>query len=202
MSVRSATMPMSAWHRGVGRHPHGHDHSVQVELLDKPRVAELLARPLTYDTVGRALAEPPGFTAFDRARRLPTRVSFDQAVDELMTWQVHTRSGLRVAASSLHVEINSVVLMRLGFGPAALKIPCRVVTVISEPHRHGFAYGTLQGHPEAGEEAFVVARNTDGTVDFSISAFSRPATRLARFGGPVSTYLQHRMTDRYLRSLD
>ena len=42
--------------------------------------------------------------------------------------------------------------------------PCRVVYVTTEPGQFGFAYGTLQGHPEHGEEAFHVTKQGDGTV--------------------------------------
>jgi uncharacterized protein (UPF0548 family) len=31
-------------------------------------------------------------------------------------------------------------------------VPCRVVYVVDEPRRAGFAYGTLPGHPEIGGE--------------------------------------------------
>ena len=54
--------------------------------------------------------------------------------------------------------------------------PVRVVYVIDEPNRKGFAYGTLEGHPEIGEEAFVVERTDDGSVWLRITAFSRPST--------------------------
>ena len=40
-----------------------------------------------------------------------------------------------------------------------------------------------------------------GAVDFGISAFSRPASRLARLGGPLTTSAQRLMTARYLRTL-
>ena len=53
--------------------------------------------------------------------------------------------------------------------------PCRIVGVIEEEEdRWGFAYGTLPGHFEQGEEAFVVSRSTDGRVHFEVTAFSRP----------------------------
>ena len=42
----------------------------------------------------------------------------------------------------------------VGLGP--LRAPCRVVYVVDEPDRRGFAYGTLPGHPETGEELFAV----------------------------------------------
>lgn len=97
---------------------------------------------------------------------------------------------------------DTVVLMRLGVGPVSLRIPCRVVYVVDEPDRRGFAYGTLPGHPEAGEERFVLRRRDDGSVELTIAAFSRPASMLAKVGGPLSRKIQDMMTQRYLRALD
>ena len=52
--------------------------------------------------------------------------------------------------------------------------------VTNQPDRQGFAYGTLPGHPECGEEAFIVEQHDDGAVTFAITAFSRPATLQAK----------------------
>lgn len=73
--------------------------------------------------------------------------------------------------------------------------------VIDDPRRKGFAYGTLPGHPESGEEAFVVELHEDSSVTFTITAFSRPHRLLAKLGGPVSRAVQARVTDRYLHAL-
>jgi uncharacterized protein DUF1990 len=56
------------------------------------------------------------------------------------------------------------VLTHLGLGPASIRIPCRVAYVIREPLLRGFAYGTLPGHPEAGEERFALEQHGDGTI--------------------------------------
>lgn len=69
------------------------------------------------------------------------------------------------------------------------------------PGRRGFAYGTLPGHPECGEERFCVEWRDDDTVALNIVAFSRPATWWARAGAPVARLVQRRITDRYLRAL-
>ncbi len=119
-----------------------------------------------------------------------------------MLWEVQERSGIRVAASSHAVMSGAVVVMRLGIGRASLRVPCRVVHTVDEPDRIGFAYGTLPGHPENGEEQFVVERAADGGVRLTVSAFSRPATTLARLGGPVTPWVQRRITQRYLRALE
>jgi uncharacterized protein (UPF0548 family) len=76
------------------------------------------------------------------------------------------------------------------------------VYVVKEPNRVGFAYGTLPGHPEEGEELFLLERDCEHRVTFSISAFSKPATRLSRASGPFSQWVQAKMTDRYLTALE
>jgi uncharacterized protein (UPF0548 family) len=115
---------------------------------------------------------------------------------------MHDKAGLRVHASEPTARLDAVVVMRLGVGSLSLQIPCRVVEVIDEPNRRGFAYGTLPGHPESGEESFVLDRGADDSIRLTVSAFSKPATRLARLGGPVTRAAQDWMTRRYLAALD
>jgi uncharacterized protein (UPF0548 family) len=88
--------------------------------------------------------------------------------------------------------------MTAGLRRAGLDIPCRVVWVLDEPDRRGFGYGTLPGHPESGEESFVVSLRPDDEVRYELRAFSRPATRLSRLGGPISRRVQTLALDRYV----
>lgn len=61
------------------------------------------------------------------------------------------------------------------------------------PRRFGFAYGTLPGHVESGEERFVVEwREDDDSVWYDILAFSRPRHLAARAGYPLARGLQAR----------
>lgn len=159
-----------------------------------------VSQDLTYPDVQRPIAvPPPGYTHFSRPHRLADPADFAAAGQALMTWQVQARSGLQILASSLQVEIGAVIVMRLGVGAVGLSIPCRVVSVVDEPDMRGFSYGSLPGHPESGEESFLLQR--DGVTTLTISAFSRPASRLARLGGPLTTGVQRVMTGRYLRAL-
>lgn len=176
--------------------------------LDPASAEALRAAPLTYRADERTGASGarsgdggPGFRRFAVTRVL-TRHDFDAAADELLGWQLQSRAGLRVAASEPVAEVGTVVSMSLGVGPLALRIPCRVVEVVDEPGRRGFAYATLPGHPECGEEWFVLEQMPDGGLRLTVSAVSRPATLLARLGGPVSRAVQQWMTRRYLRALD
>ena len=67
---------------------------------------------------------------------------------------------------------------------------CRIIYLIDEPCRFGFAYGTLTAHVECGEERFLISQSEDGTVCYYIDAFSRPAHWLARLGYPFARRFQ------------
>jgi uncharacterized protein (UPF0548 family) len=173
-----------------------------VRPLSPEQSAALRAAPLTYPRSAMDGDHPPtGYRHVEESLRLHRR-DFDGAARDLLGWQVHDRAGLRVQASGTAAHLDTVVELRLGVGPLAIRIPCRVVEVIDEPDRKGFAYGTLPGHPESGEERFVLERQPDGCIRFTISAVSRHATLLARLGGPVSRAFQDHMTRRYLHALD
>ncbi|GGM87447.1 hypothetical protein GCM10009721_10450 [Terrabacter tumescens] len=173
-----------------------------VQLLGHEAAVILEAAPLTYPS-GQAPADrpPPGYRHFAITTRLRRR-DFDGAARDLLGWRMHEQARLRIQASDAQAGVGTVVVMRLGLGPLSLRVPCRVVEVIDEPSRQGFAYGTLPGHPESGEELFVLDRDTDGVIRFTVTGFSRPASLLARLGGPLGRTAQDRTTRRYLEALD
>ena len=90
----------------------------------------------------------------------------------------------------------------VGTGCLVAEDPLSRARVVEEPQRRGFTYGTLPGHPEAGEERFLLEHLNDGRILFTITAFSRPASTLAKLGGPISRVTQTFMTQRYLHALD
>lgn len=144
-----------------------------------------------------------------RARRTLTRgidlghgrPTFEEAAERLMTWQVHRDAGLRVQADHERAVPGARVVLRIRLGPLLVTAPCLVIGVVAEETERGFSYETLPGHPEDGVEHLRVSLTEDGTVRAVVSAESRPASLLARAGGPVTTALQRRHTDRYLRAL-
>lgn len=69
---------------------------------------------------------------------------------------------------------------------------CRILYLVDETDRFGFAYGTLAAHVECGEERFLVTRDLNGAVSYHIDAFSRPAHWLVRLGYPVARRFQKR----------
>jgi uncharacterized protein (UPF0548 family) len=166
-------------------------------------VSQLASAELTYHDIGATKRTlPAGYQHQNAARVIGSgAATFDAAAAELFSWQAHLRAGLRVTASTATAEPGTVVLLAVGFGPLRMRAPCRVVYTITEPQRKGFAYGTLPGHPESGEEAFTISHRDDGLVVFTITAFSRPATIVARAAGPLGLLIQRHFTQTYLRSL-
>ena len=180
----------------------GDDVTMPVHPLDEQQASELRAAPLSYTPPGgpEGLA-PSGYAHLNRSATLVRR-DFEDAARDLFEWRMHSMAGLQVRASDIPLRNETVVLMRCGLGALSLKIPCRVLNVVDEPRHRGFTYGTLPGHPEAGEERFHLEHLDDGRILFTITAYSRPASTLAKLGGPISRAAQRFMTQRYLQALD
>lgn len=90
---------------------------------------------------------------------------------------------------------------RRGARPIRLSEPAFVVSVVNEPDRRGFAYGTLEGHPVAGEEAFVLHRQPDGSVWLTLRSLTRAAQGARRLGFPLALVAQPCYRRRYQRAL-
>ncbi len=99
------------------------------------------------------------------------------------------------------VKPGDTVTLLVPFGFVRVPAPARVVYIVDEPRRRGFAYGTVAGHPEDGEEAFFVEQRDDGSVWLEIRAFSRPSTAFWWLVYPVLRLTQAFYTRRYLRAL-
>lgn len=172
-------------------------------MLSTDEAARLRALPLSYPDPG--VTRDEGATGqWNVNRRADLGVGaqvWEHAVYGLRHWQVQLGAGLGVASSAPAVGVGEVVVLRLGPPGVGLRAPCRVVYLIDEPRRQGFGYGTLPGHPESGEEAFVLTLGQDDTVSLTITAASRPATLLTRLGGPVTRAVQHAVISRYLKAL-
>jgi uncharacterized protein (UPF0548 family) len=162
--------------------------------------AAVRRKPLTYAEVGAtADALPSGYRHIRRTAVLGFgRNCFENAADRLMHWGVQRGAGLPIQTSSEFAEEGA--LIRIGMGP--LLAYGRVVYTIDDPDRRGFAYGTLLGHPESGEELFAVRYDPDSeAVNVDVVAFSRPATWWSRLGAIPASVVQGLVTNRYLKAL-
>jgi uncharacterized protein (UPF0548 family) len=99
------------------------------------------------------------------------------------------------------VAPGDTVWLHIPVGPFSLKAPARVVYVVNEKKRRGFAYGTLAGHPERGEESFIVELADDGSVWLEIRAFSRPSSWMWWAVYPALRLVQFNFTRRYFKAL-
>ncbi|MET0897425.1 MAG: DUF1990 domain-containing protein [Mycobacterium sp.] len=166
------------------------------------KLGDLVGLPLTYDDVG-ATAEgavmPAGYRHVRVAARIGTgRARFDEAATAVMRYGMLRGAGVHVTAGTEVADVGTLVLGRLG--PFAA--PCRVVYVIDEPDHRGFAYGTLPGHPVAGEERFSVRYDpASESVYAEVAAFSRPNIWWGKLASPALAVVQKLVTKRYLAAL-
>jgi uncharacterized protein (UPF0548 family) len=139
----------------------------------------------------RGATLPAGYRHLRYRRYLGGRDAFEVGAEALLTWRMHRAAGVRIEASAERAAPGVIVRSGLGVGALRLVAPCEVVWSAEEPDRAGFGYGTLPGHPESGEESFVVTRDGNGRVWFTITAFSRPARWFTRAAGPGTALFQH-----------
>lgn len=176
---------------------------IRLSEADQRRLA---AAEFTYPEVGATHPDsllPPGYHHLTEHRRIGSGpAAFDAAVTDLFSWQVYPRCHIPLAVSTDTASVGAIVRLGIGVAPLRLLIPCRVVYVLDEARRKGWAYGTLPGHPESGEESFYLEHGADEQVTFSIRAFSRPGSLLTRLAPAPNRWVQGFMTKRYLNSLD
>ncbi|MGY0500687.1 DUF1990 family protein [Nocardia sp. FBN12] len=162
------------------------------------------SRPFTYAEVGATRTTmPDGYHRFQHRRAIGYgRELFDRAAIHILDFGIQKGVGTFRAADTETAQPGTELTVVLQLGPLSINAPCRVVYVLDEPDRRGFAYGTLPGHPEVGEELFAVEYDpADDTVYGLVSAFSKPGTWYVRLGGPVVRLIQRWFAHRYLNTL-
>lgn len=164
------------------------------------KLQRLAALSLTYAEVGATAGPlPPGYGHLQASAVIGHgRQRFEDAAASVMRWGMLRGAGVRVEATTEVAAVGSEVLV--GLGP--LRAPCRVVYVLDEPDRRGFAYGTLPGHPETGEELFSVRYDPASEAVYAeVTAFSRHGLWWSRLAGPVTSLMQRVISKRYLRAV-
>jgi uncharacterized protein (UPF0548 family) len=99
------------------------------------------------------------------------------------------------------VRAGDSAILRVGWRALSIREPVRVLTVIDEPQRRGFTYGTLPGHPLSGEEMFLVERRDDDSVWLTIRSISRPSSPLWWALLPAVRLMQAIFVSRYEHAL-
>lgn len=161
-------------------------------------VAEQASLGFSYTAVGSTATKPPAGFTVDRTRILlgTGEAAFDAAKAALDRWQQFRLGWVDVWAPESPLKVGQVVaIMGWAVGLYWLN-SCRIVYTVNEfgpITKFGFAYGTLPGHVESGEERFLIEwdRNSN-QVAYDILAFSRPNHILTRLGYPLVRRIQKR----------
>jgi uncharacterized protein (UPF0548 family) len=108
---------------------------------------------------------------------------FLKAKEALGRWQQFHLGWVELSPPETPIEPGAVVAVlsrRLGIWWLNA---CRIIYVVDDPGRFGFAYGTLPDHAGMGEERFLVEwDHATEQVWYDILAFSRPRLILTRLG--------------------
>lgn len=113
----------------------------------------------------------------------------------------HGRESVFDEDGKPYIANGMTAVLRVPFGPFHVHAPVRVVYVIEDENRVGFAYGTMHGHPLSGEESFLLEHRDDDSVWFTLRSFSRHASGARALVGPIARTSQRRLAARYLRAL-
>jgi uncharacterized protein (UPF0548 family) len=118
---------------------------------------------------------------------------YQRAVEALKQWRQFELGWVTLVPHGVKLEAGAVVAVKARAGGLWSLNACRVVYVIDEAERYGFAYGTLPDHIERGEERFLIEwQPNDDSVWYDILAFSRPRHPIVKAGFPYARMLQKR----------
>jgi uncharacterized protein (UPF0548 family) len=148
----------------------------------------------TYPDTGATAVTAPASYVVDHTRiRLGTGEEiFHRAKISLEGWKQFDLGWLKAYPADTPIRSGELVaVVACTFGLWSLNA-ARIVYVVDEPRRFGFAYGTLPGHVERGEERFLVEQTDDNSVWYDILAFSQPRHLLTKIGYPLVRRLQRR----------
>jgi len=170
-------------------------------LIHRPgerRIRDVLASQegvaFSYPEVGATRTNAPvGYQVHRERFALGIGVGvFERARLALQQWKMFEMGWLELCCPDAPVARGSTVAVlarHLGFWSLHV---ARIVYVIDEPRKYGFAYGTLAEHAESGEEWFGVEQRADNSVWYEVLAFSREKHVLARIGSPFTRSLQRK----------
>lgn len=177
-------------------------------LIHRPgerRIREVLASQagagFSYPEVGATRIEAPaGYQVHCERFALGSGPgAFERAKQALREWRMFEMGWLELCWRNAPVVSGSTVAVlarHLGRWPLHVGFwslhVARIVYVVDEPRKYGFAYGTLAEHAESGEEWFGVEQREDDSVWYEVLAFSREKHVLAKIGYPFTRSLQRK----------
>lgn len=117
---------------------------------------------------------------------------WEAARQAIRVWRMFPDGWTRIWPETIPIREQELVVMQARvFGWWWIN-SFRIVYTLDTADAFGFAYGTLPGHVEMGEELFMVEKLPDGTVQYVIKAFSKPRFWLTRIGYPIARWHQRK----------
>ena len=117
---------------------------------------------------------------------------WQKAKNALRGWQQFPLPWTKIYPNTTELKTGEVVSVIFKVFGLWWKNSAKIVYTFDEPNRFGFAYGTLPGHIEMGEEVFWVERDDTGLVSYHIKAFSKPHFWLVKLGYPIARMYQRK----------
>jgi uncharacterized protein (UPF0548 family) len=156
-------------------------------------IAQERELPFSYPEVGQTRGESnvSGYNNDYNVQSLGQGDAVWEAAKEaIRQWRMFPGGWAYVTPRPLPIRSGEVVAMAACVMGIWWLNSCRIVYVIDTNEQFGFAYGTLPGHAERGEELFMVEKTANGQVQYVLKAFSTPRHWMARLGYPLARAYQ------------
>ena len=155
--------------------------------------------PFSYEEVGASKDKiPSGYPINHHRVQIGNGAdAFALAKNAIQNWTMYQLEWTRLFPADAPIAVGAVVCVVVNHRLCWSLNPCRIVYLIEESggeiEQYGFAFGTLPGHSEEGEERFTVEWNrADDSVWYELLAFARPHHILARIGFPFVGLFQRK----------
>lgn len=130
---------------------------------------------------------------------------FAAAKEAIRRWTMYKTGWTRIYPADTPIAVGQIVCVVVNHGFCWSLNPCRIIYVLEETgavERFGFAFGTLPGHSETGEERFTAEwRHEDDSIWFELLAFARPHHILARIAFPFVPLFQNKFAEDAKRAM-
>ena len=149
--------------------------------------------PFNYQAIGQSeIGHPKGYDLdFNQTTLGEGNACFEQAKKAIKAWQMFQLPWVKLYSDQTLIQEGALVSVNFCLFGLWWSNSCEIVYVIDEPNRFGFAYGT-KDHVESGEELFLVSKDEQGKVTYTIRAYSRPKFWLVKLGYPFARYCQRK----------
>lgn len=131
------------------------------------------------------------------------RNDFNNACEAMRKWKGYDAARIIREPAEPDLQLNNTLILAIpALGLFHVTAMCEILEVVDEENRFGFAYGTLDHHPECGEERFIIELHEDESVTFTVDAIYKHGAMGIKVVTPLATYLQAKAITKYLEGIE